>query len=77
MKVELGPWITKPVITMWVIVVLLAIFSWKNSVFSAMHLRLPGVRGGLITTATRPWFGLKGWAGSTLLMFSPVTMATD
>ena len=28
MKVELGAWITKPVITMWVIVVLLAIFSW-------------------------------------------------
>ena len=28
MKVELGPWITKPVITMWVIVALLAVFSW-------------------------------------------------
>ena len=28
MKVEWGAWITKPVITMWVIVVLLAIFSW-------------------------------------------------
>ena len=28
MKVELGAWITKPVITMWVIVALLAIFSW-------------------------------------------------
>ena len=28
MKVELVAWITKPVITMWVIVVLLAIFSW-------------------------------------------------
>lgn len=49
----------------------------KNSVFSAIYLRLPGVRGGLITTATLPWFGLKGCAGSTLLMFSPVTMATD
>lgn len=52
-------------------------FTLKNSVFSAMYLRLPGVRGGLITTATLPWFGLKGCAGSTLLMFSPVTMATD
>ena len=28
MKVELGAWITKPVITMWVIVALLAVFSW-------------------------------------------------
>ena len=28
MKVELGAWITKPVITMWVIVAVLAIFSW-------------------------------------------------
>ena len=28
MKVELGAWITKPVIMMWVIVAVLAIFSW-------------------------------------------------
>lgn len=49
----------------------------KKSVFSAMYLRLPCVRGGLMTTATLPWLGLRGWAVSTLFKFSPVTSATD
>lgn len=49
----------------------------KKSVFSAIYLRLPWVRGGLITTATLPWFGLRGCSVSTLFRFSPVTRATD
>ena len=28
MKIEMGDWITKPVITMWVIVAVLALLSW-------------------------------------------------
>lgn len=49
----------------------------KKPVFSAMYFKIPGVSGGRITTATRPWLGLIGWLESGLATRSAVTIATD
>lgn len=54
MKFELGPWITKPVITMWVIVAVLAVLSW----LATRNLKeKPGVLQNAAEMAVRALYG--------------------